>query len=67
MTKLQDFPGDPVAKTSRSQRRRPRFDLWSGNQIPHATVKTEDAICCATKTWHSQINKYFSKKERNVT
>ena len=34
--------------------RRPRFDPWSGNQIPHAT----------TMTWHSQINIFFFFKER---
>ena len=26
-----DFPGGPVAKTTHSQCRRPRFDPWSGN------------------------------------
>ena len=34
-----DFPGGPVAKTPHSQCREPRFELWSGTQIPHATTK----------------------------
>ena len=34
-----------MAKTLHSQCRGPRFDPWSGCNIPHAT----------TKTWHSQI------------
>ena len=33
------FLGDPVAKIPSSPCRRPRFDPWSGNQIPHATTK----------------------------
>ena len=45
--KSWDFPGGPVAKASCFQCRRPGFDPWSGNSIPHA----------ATKTWYSQINK----------
>ena len=28
---IVDFPGDPVAKTLRSQRRGPRFNSWSGS------------------------------------
>ena len=28
---LRNFPGGPVAKTSHSQCRRPRFDPWPGN------------------------------------
>ena len=30
-TSRWDFPGGPVAKTPCTQRRRPRFDPWSGN------------------------------------
>ena len=36
---IWDFPGGSVAKTQRSQCRGPGFDLWSGNQIPHAPAK----------------------------
>ena len=35
-----DLLGGLVAKTPYSQCRGPRFDPWSGNQIPHATTKT---------------------------
>ena len=34
------FPGGPVGKTLHFQYRGPRFDLWSGNWIPHATTKS---------------------------
>ena len=30
----RDFPGGPVAKTSHSQCREPRFGPWSGSWIP---------------------------------
>ena len=50
---FRDFLGGPVAKTLSSQCREPRFDPWSGDWIPRA----------ATKTWHSQINKYLKNKE----
>ena len=50
---FRDFPGGPVAKTLHSQCRGPRFDPWSGNNIPHATSK---GLHAATKTQHSQIN-----------
>ena len=36
-----NFSGGPVAKTLLSQCRGPRFDTWSGNQIPHAATKTQ--------------------------
>ena len=42
---LKDFPGGPVAKTPRSQYRRPVFDTWSGTEIFHATTKVEDPMC----------------------
>ena len=61
--KWRDFPGDPVAKTLRTQCRGPSFDPWSGNQIPHATSKSSYA---ATKTQHSKMSKkicnYLKKK-----
>ena len=50
----EDFPGGLVAKTLYSQCSGPGFDPWSGNCIPHTTVKT----------WSSQINKSFLKRER---
>ena len=50
-TESRNFPGDPMAKTLRSQFRGHGFDPWSGNQIPHV----------ATKTWCNQISKYFLK------
>ena len=34
-----DFPGGPVTKTLHSQWRGPRFDPWSGNQIPCTPTK----------------------------
>ena len=37
----QSFPGGPMAKTPHSQCRLPGFHPWSGNQIPHDTVKTQ--------------------------
>ena len=37
---FRDFPGGPVVKTPCSQCRDPGFDLWSGNQIPHAVMKS---------------------------
>ena len=43
-----DLPGGPVAKTPRSQWRRPRFHFWSGNQ--NATTKSLQA---ATKSSHA--------------
>ena len=49
----RDFPGGPVAKALCSWCRGPRFNPWSGNQIP----------CATTKIWHSWINKYFKKKD----
>ena len=36
------FPGGPVVKTPRFQCRGHRFDIWSGNWIPHA-------VWCAKK------------------
>ena len=36
----RDFPGDPGAKMPHSPSRRPRFDPWIGNYIPHAAIKT---------------------------
>ena len=36
-----DFSGGPVAKTWPAQRREPRFNAWSGNEVPHATPKTQ--------------------------
>ena len=38
ITKRGNFPGGPVAKTLPSQSRGPRFDPWSGDQIPRATA-----------------------------
>ena len=35
-----DAPGGPVVKPLSSQRRGPRFNPWSGNEIPHTTTKT---------------------------
>ena len=58
----KDFPDSPVAKTLRSQCRGPGFNPWSGNLIPYAATKSSHA---ATKTWHSQIDKYFLKKEED--
>ena len=61
----RDLPGGPVAK---SQFRRPRFDSWLGNKIPYATTerscmpqfkKKKKSPHAATKTQHSQINRFF--------
>ena len=38
-----DFPGGPVAKTPCYQCMGPGFDPWSGNQIPHATLRPSAA------------------------
>ena len=58
----EDFVGGPhVAKMPHSQSRRPDFDLWSGNWIPHAATKSFHA---PTKTQCSQISKYYKKKEK---
>ena len=54
MSSIGDFPGGPVDQTRSPQCRGPRFDPWSGNKIPHAAMKTENAT---TKIQHSQINK----------
>ena len=35
----------------------PGFNPWSGNQVPHA----------ATKTWHSQLNKFKRKKTTMIS
>ena len=51
---IGDFSGGLVAKTPRGQRRGPRFDPWSENQIPHASTKNLHAAnikkipCAAT-------------------
>ena len=37
----RDFPGGPAAKPLCSQCRGSRFNPWSGNQIPHATIKDQ--------------------------
>ena len=39
-TLSEDFFGGLVAKTPRSQCRGPRFDPWSGKEIPHAATKS---------------------------
>ena len=44
-TNTRDFPGGPVARTPRSQCRRPRFNPWSGNWFPHAANATKDPTC----------------------
>ena len=40
--KTADSSGGPASRTLCSQC---RFDPWSGNQIPHATVKVEALSC----------------------
>ena len=50
----RDFPSDPMAKTLHSQCWEPRFNPWSGNQIQHATTKTQ----------RSQINIYSKENVR---
>ena len=41
LLKSWDFPGGPVAKTSHSKCRGPRFNPWSGNGILHASNKSQ--------------------------
>ena len=46
-----DFPGGPVAKAPSSQCKGPEFTPWSGNWIPHVTMRslhatTKDPPCC---------------------
>ena len=50
LSRSQDFPGGPVAKTLSSQCKGPGFNPWSGNWIPHVT----------TKSWYRQINKQIN-------
>ena len=61
-----DFPGGPVANNWCSQFREPRFNPWSGNQIPHAVTRDPATkikiLFAATKTQRSQINKYHFRK-----
>ena len=52
---LRDFPADSMAEALSSQCREPGFNLWLGNEIPHATTKTQN----------SQINKKNFIKEKN--
>ena len=40
---IRDFPGGPVAKTLCSSCCGPRFNPWSGNQIPRAATKSSHA------------------------
>ena len=39
-SKVGDSPGGPVTKIPCCQSRGPRFDLWSGIEIPHATIRS---------------------------
>lgn len=39
---LWDFPG-PVAETLLPQYRRPGFNPWSGNQIPHVQTRSSQS------------------------
>ena len=59
----RDFPGNPVAKTPRSQCRGPRFNRWSGNRsyIPQLRARMPQLKIpqAATKTWCSQIVGFF--------
>ena len=50
LSRSQDFPGNPVAKTLSSQCKGPGFNPRSGNWIPHVT----------TKSWYRQINKQIN-------
>ena len=52
----KDFPGDSLAKTPHSQCRGPRFNPYSGNEIPCVATKSSHVT---TKTWHSQINTFL--------
>ena len=58
------FPGGPVAKTSCSQSREPRFYPWSRNQIPYTTTtkshmpqQTVKMPCATAKIGRSQVKK----------
>ena len=51
-----DFPGDPMAKTLHSQYKGPRFDPGQGTTAHVLQLKI---LHTATKTQHSQINKYL--------
>ena len=57
-----DFPDGPVAKTPCSQCNGPRFNPWSGNYTPHATVNMEDP-CAKMKTQHSQRSRLINIKK----
>ena len=56
------FLGCPVVKAPHSQCTGPRFDPWSGNQIPHATTKTQHSQanvfkkeCCTTALYPASL------------
>ena len=50
------FPGGPVAKTPCSECRRPRFDPWLDNSIPHA--HNEDQRSCVLQL-RPGVTNYF--------
>lgn len=56
-TLSEDFFGGLVAKTPFPVQG-PRFDPWSGKEVPHAATKSLPAStkmpCATTKTWHSR-------------
>ena len=57
---LQDFPAGPVTNIPRSQSRVPKFDPWSGNKTPQATVKSAYATTkdptCLNEGWRSRVS-----------
>ena len=70
------FLGGPVARTLRSQRRRPWFDAWSRNSVPHVATSlygtTKNILSAATRTEDptcgdedpAQPNKYINIKKK---
>ena len=73
----RDFPGGPVAGTLSAPCRGPRFDPWSGNQIPRAATKSlytaikkkKKIPCATTKTSAAKLIdqfKFFYLKMTNI-
>ena len=60
-----DFPGGPVAKTLRPHSRRPKFDLWSGNEISLATTKDPACQNQVQRSWVPQLKPSVARQINN--
>ena len=65
-----NFPGGSLVKNAHSQCRRPGFDPWSGNCIPHDKLRermwqqTPKVLSATSKTWRGQINTLKKKSDQ---